>query len=177
MGFALSVDQDGERMDHPAIVHDINVLTVVASESYKDFVAGLQTEIAETLSSRPRKATKEYFTGKVLQTEDGTLEITEQMASQIYRYLVKNDYTDDVDAITDTYHQAKETGELSGFSEELAPYAAQIIGLIDSVFDDSKLPKIDDGRKPKTNPLNDNFKRNGVFGTLVTYQSQGRLPC
>ena len=29
-------------MDHPAVVHDVNVLTVVASESYKDFVAGLQ---------------------------------------------------------------------------------------------------------------------------------------
>jgi type III restriction enzyme len=42
---------------------------------------------------------------------------------------------------------------------ELKPYAAQIIDLIDSVFDDSKLPKIDDGRKPKTNPLNDNFKK------------------
>jgi type III restriction enzyme len=29
-------------MDHPATVHDVNVLTVVASESYKDFVAALQ---------------------------------------------------------------------------------------------------------------------------------------
>jgi type III restriction enzyme len=158
-GLRLSVDQHGERMDHPAIVHDINVLTVVASESYKDFVAGLQTEIAETLSARPRKAAKEYFAGKVIQTEGGTLEITEQMASQIYRYLVKNDYTDDDDSITDTYHQAKEAGELAGFAEELAPYEAQIIDLIDSVFDDSKLPKIDDGRKPKTNPLNDNFEK------------------
>ena len=158
-GLRLSVDQFGERMDHTAVVHDINVLTVVASESYKDFVAGLQTEIAETLSARPRKATKEYFTGKVLQTEDGTLEITEQMASQIYRYLVKNDYTDDDDAITSTYHQAKEAGELAGFAEELAPYSAQIIDLIDSVFDDSKLPKPDDGRKKKTNPLNANFEK------------------
>ncbi len=158
-GLRLSVDQLGERMDHPAIVHDINVLTVVASESYKDFVAGLQTEIAETLSARPRKATKEYFAGKIIQTEDRTLEISEQMASQIYRYLIKNDYTDDDDAITDIYHQAKDAGKIAGFSEELAPYAAQIIELIDSVFDDSKLPKIDDGRKPKTNPLNDNFKR------------------
>ncbi len=158
-GLRISVNKNGDRMDHPAIVHDINVLTVVASESYKDFVAGLQTEIAETLSARPRKATKEYFTGKVLQTDDETLEITEQMASQIYRYLVKNDYTDDNDAITDIYHQAKEAGELAGFAEDLAPFAAQITDLIDSVFDDSKLPKIDDGRKPKTNPLNSNFEK------------------
>ena len=158
-GLRLSVDQYGERMDHPAIVHDINVLTVVASESYKDFVAGLQTEIAEMLSARARKATEAYFTGKIIDTESGPVEITPQMAKQICRYLIRNDYTDDDDAITDTYHQAKEAGELAGFAEELAPYAAQIIDLIDSVFDDSKLPKIDDGRKPKTNPLNDNFKR------------------
>ena len=30
-GLRLSVDQHGDRMDHPAVVHDINVLTVVAS--------------------------------------------------------------------------------------------------------------------------------------------------
>lgn len=158
-GLRLSVDQYGERMDHPAIVHDINVLTVVASESYKDFVAGLQTEIAEALSARPRKATEAYFTGKIIETEFGLVEITPQMAKQIYRYLIKNDYTDDVDGITDTYHQAKEAGELAGFAEELAPYAVQIIDLIDSVFDDSKLPKPDDGRKKKTNPLNANFEK------------------
>ena len=159
-GLRISVNKNGERMDNQATVHDINVLSVVASESYKDFVAGLQSEIAESLSARPRKATREYFAGKVIQTEDGTLEITEHMASQIYRYLVKHDYTDDDDAIADTYHQAKEAGELAGFPEELAPYTDQIIDLIDSVFDDSKLrDMVRDDRKPKRNPLNDNFKK------------------
>lgn len=158
-GLRLSVDKHGERMDHPAIVHDINVLTVVASESYKDFVKGLQTEIAETLSARPRKATEEYFTGKVITTDDGSLEITPQMAKQIYRYLIKNDYTDDNDAITEAYHADKDAGKLASLPDDLKPYTDQIVDLIDSVFDDSKLPKIDDGRKPKTNPLNDNFHK------------------
>jgi type III restriction enzyme len=40
----------GERMDDPATVHQVNVLTVVASESYKDFVSGLQKDISESLS-------------------------------------------------------------------------------------------------------------------------------
>jgi type III restriction enzyme len=44
----------GERLDDPAIVHQVNVLTVVASESYKDFVAGLQKDISQSLSERPR---------------------------------------------------------------------------------------------------------------------------
>jgi len=158
-GLRLSVDQHGERMDLPAIVHDINVLTVVASESYKDFVSGLQTEIAETLSARPRKANEEYFTGKMIETADGQVEITPQMAKQIYRYLLRNDYTDDDDSITEGYHTAKEAGELAEFPDDLKPFANQIVDLIDSVFDDSKLPQIDDGRKPKTNPLNDNFEK------------------
>ncbi|MRX49454.1 restriction endonuclease subunit R [Paracoccus sp. S-4012] len=158
-GLRLSVDQHGDRMDHPAIVHDINVLTVVASESYKDFVAGLQKEIAETLSSRPRQATEDYFTGKTLTTEHGPVEVTAAMAKQIYRYLVKNDYTDDADQIADAYHKAKATGKLADLPEELKPHAEQVFQLIDSVFSDAQLPKIDDGRKPKTNPLNANFEK------------------
>ena len=164
-GLRLSVDQHGERMDLPAVVHEINVLTVVASESYKDFVKGLQTEVAETLSARPRKATEEYFTGKVMDTEEGSVEISPQMAKQIYRYLIKNDYTDDTDAITDIYHAYKKDGKLAALPDDLKPYKDQIIDLIDSVFDDSKLPKIEDGRKPKTNPLNDNFHKK-EFQTL-----------
>ena len=158
-GLRLSVDRHGERMDHPALVHEINILTVVASESYKDFVKGLQTEIAETLAGRPRKADEDYFTGKVLHADDGPVEVTAPMAKQIYRYLLKHDFTDDSDGITNAYHQAKEAGELPAFAEELEPYRDQIIDLIDSVFDDSKLPRIEDGRKPKTNPLNANFKK------------------
>ncbi|HRD74485.1 MAG TPA: DEAD/DEAH box helicase family protein [Hyphomicrobiaceae bacterium] len=158
-GLRLSVDQHGDRMDHPAVVHDINVLTVVASESYKDFVGGLQKEIADTLSSRPRKATEAYFTGKTIATESGPVEITPAMAKQIYRYLVKNDYSDDADQISKTYHEAKEAGTLADLPDELKPHAEQIFQLVDSIFSDAQLPKVDDGRKPKTNPLNDNFEK------------------
>lgn len=159
-GLRLSVDQHGDRMDNPAVVHDINVLTVVASESYKDFVAGLQKEIVETLSSRPRQATEAYFTGKIIATGQGPLEVTSAMARQIYRYLLKNDYTDDADQIADAYHEAKAAGELADLPDELKPHAEQVFQLIDSVFSDAQLPKVDDGRKPKTNPLNANFEKN-----------------
>lgn len=158
-GLRLSVDQNGDRMDNPAVVHDINVLTVVASESYKNFVAGLQKEIADTLTSRPRKATEAYFTGKTITTDAGPVEITPAMAKQIYRYLVKNDYSDDADQITSAYHQAKEAGTLAALPDELKAHADQIFQIIDSVFSDSQLPKVEDGRKPKTNPLNENFER------------------
>lgn len=158
-GLRLSVDQHGDRVDHSAVVHDINVLTVVASESYRNFVAGLQKEIADNLSSRPRHATEAYFTGKKIATSDGPIEVTPVMAKQIYRYLLKNDYTDDADQITDAYHDAKAANELAELPETLKPHAEQIFQLIDSVFSDAQLPEVDDGRKPKTNPLNANFEK------------------
>ena len=158
-GLRLSVNQQGERMDNPATVHDINLLTVVASESYKDFVAALQKDISESLSSRPRKADEEFFLGKVLHTARGEVNITPQMAKQVYRYLVKHDYTDDHDRITDTYHQAKKDGTLADLPAELKEYAEQVFELVDSVFSDKQLPEVDDGRKPKKNPLNENFNK------------------
>lgn len=62
-GLRLAVNQQGERMDNPATVHDINVLTVVASESYKKFVTELQKDISESLSARPRKITLKELEG------------------------------------------------------------------------------------------------------------------
>jgi type III restriction enzyme len=158
-GLRLSVNQHGDRMDHPAIVHDVNVLTVVASESYKDFVAALQKDISESLSARPKVADEAFFTGKVLKTSTGDVEVTPQLAKQIYKYLLKNDYTDDADRITGTYHDAKKAENLAELPPELKPYAAQVYQLIDSVFSASQLPEIGDDRKPKKNPLNANFDK------------------
>lgn len=159
-GLRLCVNQSGDRMDHPATVHEINVLTVVASESYKDFVGNLQKEISTSLSARPRKADEAYFVGKTINTETGTAQITPVMAKQIYKYLLKNDYTDDdTDQIAEAYHIAKAEGNLAPLPEELAPHAEQIFALVDSVFSESQLPEVGDDRKPKTNHLNANFKK------------------
>lgn len=158
-GLRLCVNQLGDRIDSGANVHDINLLTVVASESYKDFTAGLQKEISESLSARPRKADEAYFTGKILKTETGEVKVTPQMAKQIYKYLLKNDYTDDNDGISAIYHEAKKNDALAPLPTELAAYASQIVQLIDSVFSDAALPDIDDGRKTKPNPLNKNLEK------------------
>jgi type III restriction enzyme len=158
-GLRLSVNQQGDRMDHPAIVHDVNVLTVVASESYKDFVAALQKDISDSLSARPKVANEDYFNGKVLKTPTGEVQITPQLAKQIYRYLIKNDYTDDADGIAGTYHDAKKAGTLADLPPELKPHAEQVFQLIDSVFSASQLPDITDDRRPKKNPLNANFDK------------------
>lgn len=103
----LSVNQNGDRQDDPATVHQINVLTVVASESYKEFVKGLQKDIRDTLSERPRKATIDYFVGKEITTEQGKLIIDTATANLIYKYLIKNDYTDNDDHLTNNTARLK----------------------------------------------------------------------
>lgn len=158
-GLRLSVNQHGDRMDNAATVHQINVLTVVASESYKDFVTALQRDISDGLSERPREANESYFTGKVLKTTAGDVDVTPQLAKQIYKYLLKNDYTDDKDRIADAYHEAKKEGTLAALPPELAAHADAVYALIDSVFSDAKLPLPEDDRKAKINPLNANFEK------------------
>ena len=158
-GLRISVNQHGDRMDHPANVHDLNILTVVASESYQDFVTNLQREVSDSLSARPRKADEAYFIGKTITTKDETLIISPRMAKKIYRYLIKNDYTDDADQITKTYHEAKANRTLAELPPKLDSYAEQIFNLIDSVFSESQLPNVGDERRSKVNPLNENFEK------------------
>jgi type III restriction enzyme len=161
-GMRLCVNRHGERMDNPATAHEINVLTVVANESYEDFVKGLQSDIKDSLSTRPREANEAYFTGKVLPGAgpDGEdLTVTPAMAKQIYRYLVKNDYSDDDNHITEAYHQAKKDGTLAGLPEELKPHSGRVFQLIDSVFSQGAIPLPEDGRGVKSNVLNDNFHK------------------
>jgi len=158
-GLRIAVDQLGERQDNPITVHQTNVLTVVASESYQDFVSALQRDISESLSERPRIANEAYFTGKTIITDKGPITVTSQMAKQIYRYLLKNDYTDDNDNIAQEYHDAVKNGTLKPLSETLQPYVEQVFQLIDSVYSELKLPLPDNDRGVKTNPLNANFQK------------------
>lgn len=159
-GMRIAVNQKGERMDDPLIVHDVNVLTVVANESYKDFVGALQKEIASTLSDRPKKADEKYFNGKVIEIEDGKkVVIEEKQAKMIEFYLIQNAYVDFDKKITDKYHKAKEEGSIAPLPEELQPISEQVFVLIDSVYSDVMLPTFEDEYKQKSNPLNDNLNK------------------
>ena len=158
-GMRISVNKFGERMDDPATVHDINILTVVASESYKDFVTGLQKDISESLSARPKVADVEYFSGKVLKTENGVIKVTQDMAEGIEFYLIQNGYVDRKKNITDKYHEAKREETLVNLPDDLKEYTQQVFELIDSVFSAAQLPEIGDDRKAKVNPLNKNFQK------------------
>ena len=158
-GLRISVDQRGERMDNPATVHEINELTVVTDESYTDFVAGLQKEIAESLSSRPRKASVKYFAGKTYIGPEGESVVDDALAGALYKYLVKNDYINDDDTISDAYQAARDADSLAvPTSEVLLLVIDQVIPLVDALY--LNLDMFPDGRKPKRIPLNEeNFAK------------------
>jgi type III restriction enzyme len=158
-GLRLSVNQAGDRMDDLATVHEINVLTVVASESYKDFVSALQNDISNSLSDRPRTANENYFIGKILKGEPTDLIISPQFAKQIYKYLVKNDYIDDLDRISEIYHNDKKNNSIAQLPKDQQPYSQQIFKLIDDVFSESQLQLPENDRGAKINPLNSNFDK------------------
>ena len=161
-GMRLAVNKFGERMDANHFqgalgeIHKLNNLTVVTNESYKDFVSNLQTEILNTISTRPTQATPDYFKGKIFKLSDGSsVEVTELMAKQINKHLSKHDYIDDNDQLTPKYHEAKDEGTLAELPESLVAYTEQIHKLIDGLFDPKALENIaDDGNKKLTNTIN-----------------------
>ena len=162
-GLRLCVNSSGERMDATIpnfSVHSINVLTVVANDSYEDFVKGLQTELKDNLYARPTKASKEFFAGKKVIVNGAETAITTTQATAIYRYLLKNDYIDDNDKPTDTYKNAVANGMLAPLPEEVAHMRETIHRLVRSTYDTDALDDmISNGNQSKVqnNSINDNF--------------------
>lgn len=153
-GLRISVDQNGERQDDPATVHDINVLDVIASESYEEFAKNLQKEIIADLGSRPRKATEDYFVGKSVKNSEGVESVLSKGdARDIHRYLIKNNYINDDDTIAQKYHDDKEAGSLAALPIELQDKSESVFTLIDAVFDAKAADMITDGNKTKKNRI------------------------
>ncbi len=173
-GLRLCVSQSGNRMDAETCgesVHKINLLTVIASESYKTFVGDLQKQIKEVLYDRPTKATVEYFEGKSILVGEEYLAIDSKQAKAIYKYLLKNDYIDDEDNITDEYRTDLANGCLVELPDDLKPLTQGVHTLIHGIFDESVLnDMIEDGNKTKIaeNELNENFYKK-EFQTLWGY--------
>lgn len=174
-GMRLCVNRNGERMDSSVSdikVHDINVLTVIASDSYKNFVGELQKEIKDTLYDRPTKATKEYFAGKSIKLDDGRIhEVTKEESGYIERYLGMNGYIDYEGNVTDKYRDDVENGTVAPLPPMLSGMENGIQKLVQSVYDAKAFENIiEDAGKPKIieNNLNDNFAKK-EFQTLWNY--------
>lgn len=173
-GLRLCVNQQGDRMDVVRCgdeVHDINKLTVVASDGYSTFVKDLQSDIKDTLYDRPTKANQEYFMDKMIMVDDGPITIDKKQAHAIYTYLLINNYVDEEDHVTEKYRTDLYNKKLAVLPESLVPIENGVHTLIQSVFDEHVLDTmIENGNKTKIleNKLNDNFYKK-EFQTLWGY--------
>lgn len=164
-GLRLCVNQSGNRMDVQTCgesVHDINVLTVIANESYKGFVSALQTDIKEMLYDRPLRATKEYFKGKLVPVDGVQIQIDDKTADKIEFYLISNGYVDMDRKVTDKYHNDSATGMLAPLPDDIASMSEGVHKLVQAIFDERVLNEMINNAhetKVKDNPLNDNFHK------------------
>lgn len=165
-GLRICVDADGNRMDFDTLgenIHELNKLTVIANESYSDFVGDLQRETRDVLRDRPTKADEAYFTGKLVFVGEEKRPITAEEANSIRAYLWENDYIDDKGQVTEQYKTDLADGSLAPMSKKLAPMADSIQLLIRALYDESVAidSMFEDGNATvvKENKLNDNFAK------------------
>ncbi|MDD6026428.1 MAG: DEAD/DEAH box helicase family protein, partial [bacterium] len=162
-GLRLCVDKDGVRQDKQTLgddIHAINVLTVIANESYADFTSALQRETREALRDRVTAASQDYFLGRIVKDASGEQhKISLAEASTIIGYLYQNDYVDDDGRLTPTYLSAADKGELAPLPPKLQPISEGVMKLVAGIFN----PKVlDDMVAPvetttPENNLNENF--------------------
>ena len=141
-GLRLCVNQDGERMDANVLgndVHNINVLTVIASESYDSFAKGLQSEMAEAVADRPRTVTVDLFKGMVLRDASGNEQVVDDALAQAICYdLIINGYVDRKGALTDKFFGDKSNNQVK-IAEEAADCADSVLEILDSVYNDGAM--------------------------------------
>lgn len=167
-GLRIAVNMLGDRTDlqyfknERSSFHNVNTLTVIATDSYKDFVGSIQKVLKENLADRPTKASIEYFRGKFVTDGKERIQVNYDMATAIYKYLAKNDYTDDKDKITQKYFDDKTNNTLAVMPESLMPYAESVHKLVEGIRNKEALDgMIEDANKStvESNPLNDNFHK------------------
>lgn len=162
-GLRIALNQNGTRQDLSVLgkeFFDVNKLTVIANDSYDNFVRGLQEEYKQNIYERPSKADEQYFISKFIincETREKT-QISKEQSHSIYRWLLKNDYIDDNDNVTDKFKENLSKDSVESLPIELIPYKESIINLVSKVGTKGEID-IENGNKPViNNSLNSNFK-------------------
>ncbi|SNB18665.1 Type III restriction protein res subunit [Flavobacterium psychrophilum] len=160
-GMRLCVNEHGNRLDFETVgeqVHEINRLTVIASESYEEFARGLQSEIAATLKDRPQKAEVDFFIGKLVTDAFGqSIRLTEEVSKKLNKFLYKNDILDDEDKITSDGKAKIESNQVP-LPENLEPFREDITKLLKSIYTGDGI-NIENDRNNVEVAVNSNFHK------------------
>lgn len=171
-GMRLAVDQKGNRQDAALLgmdeVHRVNLLTVIASESYETFVKDLQTDIGKSLRERSKKVDMGLFSSGDFVIDGETIAFTAEQSKRVYMALYKADFIDDDDMPTDAFRKVSGAG---GFVEHFImklpddiadePHAKAVEAMVKSVYDEHALDGMIGRAEEKVceNALTDNFAK------------------
>ena len=192
-GLRLCVDKNGIRQDAHTLgadrVHDINILTVIASEGYADFVDGLQKEISASLYSRPTKISPDLFGNIVIdimlpngQTQQH--QITKPEANSIFGELCTLGYIDSKGTVQDKFRADLAENKLPDLQGDLEPLTTTVYRIVQNINDPKMLADMfENGNKTRvTNNLNGNFQKqewqqlwntiNHKYAYIVHFDSQ-----
>lgn len=91
-GLRIAVNQDGERVRG----FDVNTLTVMANESYEDFVKNLQKEMEEDENIKFGFIENFIFSNIITETKNGKeIYLGHEKSEELYNYLVQEEYIDE----------------------------------------------------------------------------------
>ena len=144
-GMRLCVDQNGVRQDSDLLgdaVHDTNILTVIASESYQAFSGALQKEIING-TSRPTLVEEALPIAKTIDDGNGSRVFNEQDASGLIWELINAGYISKLKLLTAKYFKDKEAKPVP------YPLTPSLIQVLDRVVDPTKV-KIEDAQTKRT---------------------------
>ena len=150
-GLRLAVNQNGERMDENMLsrdeIHSVNVLTVIANESYESFAKALQSEIAQAVADRPRKVEAKLFESVFGEDYDTALAIYEGLIE--YGYVRRGE-------LTQKFYEDRKNGTLQ-LPPEAAGRSADVLKVLDSVYDPNAIMP-ENGRSGTVHPTLDQSK-------------------
>jgi type III restriction enzyme len=159
-GLRLCVNKNGERQDAEALgthsVHDINVLTVIANESYETFAQALQDEFAEVIRNRPKEITPDLFSGKTIIAGEQEHTISSSEASRIFvgletsEIVKEGQLTPAFIGLSPEKQQEKLTEALGRIDEKYQKFAEPIKKLMETVYNPQLKPMVSNERSKST---------------------------
>lgn len=145
-GLRLCVNQDGQRLRG----HDINTLTVIATESYEDFAKNLQSEIEQDTGIKFGIVEPHQFAAIIVQTEDGaTKPLGVDASEKLWDHLKAAELIDAKGRVQDSLRAALKSGTLE-LPEEFLDQAGEITAILKKLAGRLDIKNADDRKVIRT---------------------------
>lgn len=178
-GLRLSVNQNGDRQDAQSLgegeVQQVNMLTVIANESYENFARDLQSELAEAVKNRPKFVEPKLFEGRELVAKDASDQTISSMvvdnaqAAEIWASLKANGIITKEKQTSDSYKEMSVDDQIAtikaSLDDDYQAYVLPIQELVNSVYDPQSVP-IEPENKRVTLKLNNEKYASQSFKNL-----------